>query len=138
MGTILNIVQNIFAFFNSYEGNATLLVLIVLLFKLYINRKATAIDHKRMFVSIPAEVTFLVLGFLLSEMVSSTNGQGDNFLTGILLSLLVLIVQIAVEKYIDDKLSGRLGVGWILLITFMYILSIILYVYALFGGGVNG
>lgn len=120
---------------NTYEIDATILVILVLLFKLYINRKATAIDYKRMFVSIPGEITFLVLGFLLSNMVTkisdSTSGQ-KNF-TGILISLFVLVLQIAWEKDIDDKLSD-MDYSVILKLSIMYIASVILYLAALKGG----
>lgn len=138
MNAISNIIGACFSFLDTYEGNATLLVLIVLLFKLYINHTATAIDYKKMFVSIPAEITFLVLGFLLSNLISSQPNDGENWLTGILVSLVVLTLQIAAEKYIDDKMSGKLGFRRILLIVVMYIASVLLYGYALFGGGING
>lgn len=136
MSVIINTIKAFFAFWGTYEGGATLLVVLVLLFKLYINRRATSIDHKKMFVSIPSEITFLVVGFLLSDLVAATpnavNGQ-TNF-NGILVALVVLVVQIAWEKDIDDKLAGRLRFGVILRILIMYASCIILYIWTLRGG----
>ena len=136
MSKIINAVNAFLAFWDTYKGGATLLVILVLLFKLYINRRASAIDYKKMFVSIPSEITFLVVGFLLSDLVSASsdavNGQ-INF-NGILVALVVLVVQIALEKDIDDKLAGRLRFGVILRILIMYVSCIVLYIWVLGGG----
>ena len=120
---------------NTYEVDATILVILVLSFKLYINNTATAIDYKRTFVSIPGEITILVIGFLLSDMITneSDTSTGQRLFTGILISLLVLVIQIAWEKDICNKLTnlGR-NSKWKILV--MYAVSVALYLIALKGG----
>ena len=60
-------------FLNTYvisnEGITTFLVILILLLKLYVNRKAEAIDYKKMLVSIPGEIIFLVIVFQMSYMI---------------------------------------------------------------------
>ena len=46
-----------------YEIIATLLVVLILLLKLFINNKATSIDVKKILVSIPGEIIFWFWGF---------------------------------------------------------------------------
>lgn len=130
---MLSNIINIFG--NTYEVDATILVILVLSFKLYINNTATAIDYKRTFVSIPGEITILVIGFLLSDMITneSDTSTGQRLFTGILISLLVLVIQIAWEKDICNKLTnlGR-NSKWKILV--MYAVSVALYLIALKGG----
>ena len=136
MSVIKDTINTFLAFWNTYEGGATLLVILVLLFKLYINRKATSIDYKKMFISIPSEITFLVVGFLLSDLATAAANadNGKNYFNGILVALVMLVIQIAWEKDINDRLAGSLSFGVILKILIMYTSCIILYIMALSGG----
>lgn len=136
MRVIIDTINAFFDFWGTYEGGATLLVILVLLFKLYINRKATLIDYKKMFVSIPSEITFLVIGFLLSDLVTTASDavNGQNNYNGILIALVVLVIQIACEKDVNDKLAGKLSLGVKLIILIMYVSCIVLYIWVLRGG----
>lgn len=136
MSVIINIINAFSDFWGTYEGGATLLVILVLLFKLYVNRKATLIDYKKMFVSIPSEITFLVVGFLLSDLVTAASDadNGQNNYNGILIALVVLVIQIACEKEVNDKLAGKLSLGVKLMILIMYVSCIVLYIWVLRGG----
>lgn len=134
----LDIINKLFSFLSTQEGEATIFLVIVLLLKLFVNIKATALDFKKMIVTIPSEVTILVIGFLMSYIVAPTESGGDKAFPLMQVSLAVLIVQLAVEKYVDDKLSGNVGFGRACLIVVMFLVSLGLYSYVLFGGGNNG
>lgn len=138
MDVALDIIKKIISFLSTQEGEATIFLVIVLLLKLFVNIKATALDFKKMIVTIPSEVTILVIGFLMSYIVAPTESSGDIAFPLMQISLVVLILQLAVEKYVDDKLSGKVGFGRSCLIAIMFWISIGLYIYVLFGGGNNG
>lgn len=129
-------IYGILNFWDTYEGIATLAVIIVLLFKLFINRAATALDFKKLCISIPGEITFLVFGFHLSHLVALDNNVRN--VTGIFTCLIALIIQIAIEKYSDDKLGGKLTWSTKGLIFMMYCISFYLYFNVLVGGKANG
>lgn len=127
-------------FLNTYiksnEGITTFLVILVLLLKLYVNRKAEAIDYKKMVVSIPGEIIFLVLGFKMSCMIGSENSNNSNniYLFGIVVSLILLVIQYALEKWTEDKLSGNVEWKVRIRIIIMYILAIFTYFKTIYGG----
>ncbi len=132
MEAIKNIWGTFQAFWNTYEGIATIWVIIALAAKLFINNRATILDYKKMVIAIPGEITFLVLGFLLSDMISNSLNGAKN-ITGITVCLLVFIFQLAIERIIKDKLSS-LSHGIIFAIIAMYITSIWLYLSTILGG----
>lgn len=119
----------------SDEGLATILILFVIVLKLLINQKATKLHFKKTIVSIPSEITFLVIGFLLSAILGKH--ETDNvrgIIATIWISLVLLVIQYALERYLDDRLSGSWdGVVWICVI-FMYLSTIILYGAVVLGG----
>lgn len=117
MNTTLNINQ-------SNEFTPIICAIIIIVLKLLINHKAIAIDFKKVIISVPGEITLLVLGFILSKYV-------DN-IAMLAISLLILIIQYALERWLDDKLSGHLKWYVILIIIAMYFSSIVLYILAVF------
>lgn len=121
-------------YIESYEGIATLLIILVIILKLLINRKVTILHLKRMFLSIPSEITFLLIGFLMSAIVADTEQNNLKLLiVYVLCALIVLTIQYALERILYDKLSEN---NWkiLLCIGFMYALSLILYKNIVFGG----
>ncbi len=119
----------------SDEGLATLLIILAISLKLLINRKVTKIHFKKMIVSIPSEITFLVIGFLLSAMLGeSYSGEIRGLMAMIVIALIIIIAQYALERHLDDKLSGKIGIRRGACIVFMYIMSIALYYIVVFGG----
>ena len=126
-------------FFNkyiiSYEGIATLLLILVISLKLFINRSITDLHLKKTFVSIPSEITFLLIGFLMSAIVADTRQENLKLLmVNVLVALIVLVIQYALERWLDDKLSGKIKWNIWICIGFMYTVSIILYKIIVFGG----
>lgn len=119
----------------SDQGLPTLLVILTIALKLLINRQVTMLHLKKMLVSFPGELTFLVLGFLLSSMISeSKTSNNRSNMALIVVALIALIIQYAIERYLDDKLSGRVKFGRLIGILLMYVMSICLYVKVVFGG----
>lgn len=119
----------------SDEGLATLLILFAIALKLLINRKVTKLLFKKMLVSLPSEISFLVIGFLLSALVRETYSNGTRAIMAIIvIALFILVVQYALERYLDDKLSGTISfLNWVTII-FMYVMSLSLYCIVVFGG----
>ena len=121
----------------SYEGLATLLTILVITLKLLINRKVTILHFKKTVVSVPSEITFLVIGFLLSTMVSDNCKEIQDIkdIMGIILiSFLIIIAQYALERSLDNKLSGKIKIKCLACIISMYIVSVTLYCVVVFGG----
>ena len=138
MWVISEIMPKIISYLSTEEGEAAVFVAIVLLLRLFVNIEATAIDFKKMVVTIPSEITILAIGILMPRIVSPMRNHGDSAFPLMLISLAVLIIQVAVEKSVSDKLSGKIGLGRLCLIVFMFVMSFVLYDYVLFGGGSNG
>lgn len=62
----------------SYEGIATLAIILIMLLKLFINRSVGKLQFKKMMLGIPSEITFLLIGFLLPAMISKdTTRNGE-------------------------------------------------------------
>lgn len=120
----------------SSEGITTLLVILILLMKLYVNREAKPIDYKKMIVSIPGEIIFLVLGFQMSNMINgkSTATGNNEYVAAIVGSLILLIVQYALEKWTDNKLSGNVELKVKISVGIMYIISMCIYINEIYGG----
>lgn len=131
--TFLSMVWNTYII--SDEGLATLLIVLAIALKLFINRNVTKLHFKEMVISIPSEITFLVIGFLLSAMVRETYNNGIRAIMAlIVISLIIIIFQYAMERYLDNKLSGNIGFfSWICIII-MCALSIFLYYMVVIGG----
>lgn len=122
----------------SYEGVATLLIILVILLKLFINRNVTKLHLKKTVVSIPSEITFLLIGFLMSAIVADTKQNNlELLMVHVLWALIVLVIQYALERWLDDKLSGKIKWNIRLYICGMYVASIILYKLIVFGGIIN-
>lgn len=119
----------------SDEGLATLLIVLAISLKLFINHRVTKLHFKKMLVSLPSEITFLVMGFLLSAMVREPyNDDIRTIMAIIVFALLILILQYAFERYLDDKLGGEIRFwNWVLIVA-MYAASVILYSIVVFGG----
>lgn len=117
-----------------YEIIATLLVVLVLLLKLFINNKATSIDVKKILVSIPGEITFLVLGFLMSDMISNASVVANECLIEIIIALILLVSHYAFERYVSDKLSGTIRWKIKIGIILMYLFSFAFYGFTVYGG----
>ncbi len=124
----------------SYEGIATILIMLVMLLKVLINQKASALNFKKMLVSFPGELVFLVMGFLFSDMISGKRvGLDENSLiASIVIALIILVAQYALERWLDDKLSGTLKKPIWLIIILMYLVSVGFYICTVFGGAHNG
>lgn len=126
-------------YITSYEGIATIVIILIMLLKVFINQKASTLSFKKMLVSFPSELVFLVMGFLLSDMISNkTNTKDNGLIASIIIALIILVIQYALEKWLDDKLSGKLGKGILFIIILMYLVSIVFYVCIIFGGAYNG
>lgn len=120
-------------YLTSNEGLATLFVVLALVLKLLINRKVTKLHFKKMMVSIPSEITFLVIGFLLSAMISQMNTDRIRTVMAMLvIALIIIVVEYAMERYLDDKLSGTMQRKIIIYIIGMFSLSFILYYFVVF------
>ncbi len=119
----------------SDEGLATLLIVLAISLKLFINHRVTKLHFKKMLVSLPSEITFLVIGFLLSALVRETYNDGIRTIMAIIvIALLIIILQYALERYLDDKLGGKIRFwNWVLIVA-MYAASVVLYSIVVFGG----
>lgn len=124
----------------SYEGIATILIMLVMLLKVLINQKASALNFKKMLVSFPGELVFLVTGFLFSDMISGKRVESDenSLMASIVIALIILVAQYALERWLDDKLSGTLKKTIWLIIILMYLVSVGFYICTVFGGAHNG
>lgn len=119
----------------TYEGIATVLIVFVIFLKLAINRRITIIQFKKTVVSIPSEITFLLIGFLFSAIVGLSDTTKLKLLVVyVIILLFILVIQYALERVLDDKLSGKWKWYIRLCILFMYALSIISYIIIVFGG----
>ena len=119
----------------SDEGLATILILFIIVLKLLINQRVTKLHFKKTIIAIPSEITFLVIGFLLSSILGKHKIDSiRSIIATIWISLVLLVIQYALERYLDDKLSGNWdGRIWSCVI-FMYISTVILYGAVVFGG----
>lgn len=119
----------------SVEGISTLAVVLVLLLKLLINNNATALQLKALLLSIPSELTVLIVGFLISSLIS-TPTTTDNATVVVLLiySLIQLVVQYASERSLEKRISGSWTLSIWLSVLLMYFFSIGLYTLVVFGG----
>lgn len=118
-------------FWNTYEALATLLLILIMLLKIFINDKVTTLRFKKMFVSFPSEIVFLVIGFLFSDMISTRENEINKtnlIVVNIIIALIILVILYAIEKWLDDKLSGKLKKSVIVTIVLMYFFSITLYI----------
>ena len=117
---------------------ATLLIVLVMLLKLFINEKVTENQFKKLVVSIPSEVVVLCIGFLFSANISkslSGMGQSNDIISILIPVALILVVCLyAAEKALDGKLSGTWNRKIWFSVVVMYIFSIALYVVVVFGG----
>lgn len=127
-------------YITSYEGIATILIILIMLLKVLINQKASALNFKKMLVSLPGELVFLVMGFLFSDMISSNRGETDDnsLIASIVIALIILVIQYALERWLDDKLSGSLKKYILFIIVLMYLVSIGFYICTVYGGAYNG
>lgn len=123
------------SFITSGEGIATMLVVLAMLLKLLINRNATMLHIKQTVVSVPSEITFLVVGFLLSAaLVKNEKNSINTIITYVIIAFIILVIQYALEKWLDDKLSGKWSFKIWATVVFMFILSAFIYVVVVFGG----
>lgn len=124
----------------SYKGIATILIMLIMLLKVLINQKASALNFKKMLVSFPGELVFLVMGFLFADMISGNKAGSDenSLIASIVIALIILVVQYALERWLDDKLSGSLKKHIWIIIILMYLVSIGFYICTVFGGAYNG
>ena len=119
----------------SEKGLATLLVILAITLKLLINHKVTKLHFKKMLVSVPSEITFLVMGFLLSAMIAETYTKGTKkIVAAIVIALIFLAIQYALEQHLDDKLSGEFSVKIWICVIIMYAMSVVMYHMVVFGG----
>lgn len=119
----------------SDEGLATILIIFAIILKLLINQKITRLQFKKTIVAVPSEITFLVIGFVLSSILSKQYIKNIRGLIAIIvIALVILVIQYALERYLDDKLSGSWSGGIWSLVICMYVLTIILYGVVVFGG----
>lgn len=56
--------------FSSEEILSTLIAVVVILLKLFINNKATKLQRKALFVSLPGEIEILAVGFIISSTIN--------------------------------------------------------------------
>lgn len=125
----------------SYEGIATFLIVLVMLLKVLINQKASALNFKKMFISLPSELVFLVLGFIFADMIGANKSATDNDainqdgnIASIVIALIILVALYALEKWINDKLSGEIKKRILAIIVLMYLTSVVFYLCVIFGG----
>lgn len=129
--------ENIKNFFQTYlasdEVIATLLIIFVIILKFFVNKRATAIDYKKMIVSLPSEIYSLIVGFLLSSLISNVE-ESKTIMAAIIIVLIFLVLQYAAERWLNDKLSGKLKPGIFICILLMYVISFLTYIIVVFGG----
>ena len=129
--------ENIKNFFQTYlatdEVIATLLIIFVIILKFFVNKRATAIDYKKMIVSLPSEIYSLIVGFLLSSLISNVE-ESKTIMAAIIIVLIFLVLQYAAERWLNDKLSGKLKPGIFICILLMYVISFLAYIIVVFGG----
>ena len=143
-GILTNLWNNIYSTISNYtakyEVAAMFLVIFVLFLKLFVNNAPGEIDRKKMIVRFPGEITLLVLGFLISDIIAASNKVLENEtpntinLSNIIIVLIILVIQYALERFLDDKLSGKLELKMKASVGFMYIISGMLYISVIYGG----
>lgn len=124
----------------SYIGIATIVIILIMILKVLINQKASALSFKKMLVSFPSEIVVLVMGILFADMINSskTESNENSHLASIVIALIILVAEYAVEKWLDDKLSGKLKKGIFFIIILMYLISVTFYICIIIGGVYNG
>ena len=136
MNNFLNIMDMVWeTYILSDEGLATLLIIFVIVLKLLINQRITILHLKKTIITIPSEITFLVVGFLLSSLITKYYKKDIRALIAMIMAALIgLIIQYALERVLDDKLSGKWKCTTWFGVIFMYFISIVLYIIIVFGG----
>lgn len=120
-------------FLETSIGISTISVIIALYLKFRINQKVTAICRKRMIISTPPEITFLGIGFMISQV----SREKMNIYTQLLIlgiALLILSIQYTAVKDLEDNIDEPLNGKNKRKIACMYIVSIILYLTAIIEG----
>ena len=129
--TFLALLKN--QFLETSIGISTIIVIIALYLKFHLNQNVTAICHKRMIISTPPEITFLGIGFMISQM-SRVDMNTYTQLLPVGIALLVLSIQYTAVKDLENNINGPLDGKNKRKIAYMYIASIILYLSAIAGG----
>lgn len=133
--TSLSIIQSFWILVRSTEGISTIVVVLVMILKLYINNQATALNKKTLAVSIPSEITVLVVGFLISAAIADdANKDSSTIIAFIIISLIILILQYSSERFLEGKLSGTWNWRTWTRVVLMYVVSCVWYMVVVFGG----
>ncbi len=120
----------------SPEGIATLLLIFAMYLKLHVNNKATSIDYKKMLISIPGEVVFLVLGIHVSAYISGKT-EGFKFMGWTLILLLALTFEYVSERKCQDQISGDfIRSSWKKIILMIFV-ALFCYCIIVFGGDIS-
>lgn len=121
--------------FSSEEILSTLIAVVVILLKLFINNKATKLQRKALFVSLPGEIEILAVGFI----ISSTINVADQTVLVTRMSLvficfIFLIIQFASERALESSLSGQWHFGTLFAVSLLYAIAIAMFYLVVFGG----
>jgi len=121
----------------SHEIQSTLLVVLIMLLKLFVNNRATELQKKMVFVSIPGEITVLIVGFLMSANVTNNPDQNNTDISPLILISFILLIWLYVsERYLEDKLSGNWSLRTWGRVILMFVFSGALFYFVVFLGGI--
>ena len=133
LSTIINL--DIEKYLASDESLSTVLIIFALALKLFINREVTSLQFKKTIISFPSEITFLVIGFLLANLVEESSIDTTRItMFWIVFSFIIIILQYAAERWIENKISGKFNFSKILFVLLMYSASLFIYCKVVFGG----
>lgn len=127
-----NIIDSIFlGMLNNAYSIPTLVAMLTIVCKLLINNQVCALDIKRCIVELPCEISILTLGFDVSYFSICGIKYVDTAVRLLFISLLVLIFNCAIAKYLFNKLA-RITFSRGVLIFVEYIFSIFIYFAAIY------
>ena len=83
----------------------TFVAILIILIKLFINNKVSALDFKYCLIELPCELIVLAFGY----MAMNTGGNNDNGLVLLLKVLILLIIVAAMINYLKTKVNKLEG-----------------------------
>lgn len=113
-----------------------IITVIILILKLCLNQRATALQKKELALSLPGEIEILAIGFLAAD-ISKGSDSSSVFLGLFLLGFLFLLIQLIAESELRNHLSGPWNWAMWLKIIVLYLLSIITLTLAIIKGGIS-
>lgn len=115
----------------------TLIALLAMSIKLFVNKKVCVLDLKKCFIELPCEILVLSIGFVISDV--SNMGAGQKSYIDLFTVLILMVIDAAVIAFLEEKVANLKKLHMVVLIL-TYGLAFLAYVISIRaisnGGGV--